>query len=305
MPPEFNDELLGDFFKLISTAKKTEEKTEVVAEAQAVPLPPPPPAPFKELKEKVESDLIGKISADLSSLNDLFKTVTEGKRVVEKQKEEEKKLEPLLGELQDVFQKPEEFVKKKKKAIVNKKEVKEETIEDVVKELPKEAQEKIVTQEVNNNDIDELEKKFKNVVKSLQNEIDTLKKSLSSVQRNVSLGSGAGSGEVNLRNLDDVDRNSIRDGRILSYSEAAKKFTFIPRPTGGGGASNIIVVQIPLNGKLFTVDSSDYNITTIYFLSVRDSNLNEVSVVSTFNGSTITLDSLVDLTGLSLVLVGE
>ncbi len=36
-----------------------------------------------------------------------------------------------------------------------------------------------------------------------------------------------GSGEVNLRYLDDVDRNSIQDGYILSYNASTKKFTFI------------------------------------------------------------------------------
>ena len=44
-----------------------------------------------------------------------------------------------------------------------------------------------------------------------------------------------GSGEVNLRYLDDVDRDSITDGYVLSYSDASKKFVFVEQAAGGGG----------------------------------------------------------------------
>jgi hypothetical protein len=43
-------------------------------------------------------------------------------------------------------------------------------------------------------------------------------------QQLTSLGGG---GEVNLRFLDDIDRSSIQDGRVLSYDAATKKFVFI------------------------------------------------------------------------------
>ena len=43
-------------------------------------------------------------------------------------------------------------------------------------------------------------------------------------QQLTSLGGG---GEVNLRFLDDIDRTSIIDGRVLSYDAATKKFVFI------------------------------------------------------------------------------
>jgi len=41
------------------------------------------------------------------------------------------------------------------------------------------------------------------------------------------LASLGGGGEVNLRFLDDIDRTSIIDGRVLSYDAATKKFKFI------------------------------------------------------------------------------
>ena len=43
-------------------------------------------------------------------------------------------------------------------------------------------------------------------------------------QQLTSLGGG---GEVNLRYLDDIDRSSISDGKVLSYDAATKKFKFI------------------------------------------------------------------------------
>ena len=41
------------------------------------------------------------------------------------------------------------------------------------------------------------------------------------------LSSLGGGGEVNLRFLDDIDRSSISDGKVLSYDAATKKFKFI------------------------------------------------------------------------------
>ena len=49
-----------------------------------------------------------------------------------------------------------------------------------------------------------------------------------------------GSGEVNLRYLDDVDRNSIQDGYVLSYNSTTKKFTFVEQTGGTGGSANLI-----------------------------------------------------------------
>jgi hypothetical protein len=43
-----------------------------------------------------------------------------------------------------------------------------------------------------------------------------------------------GSGEVNLRYLDDVDRDSIADGYVLSYDSSNAKFTFVEQSGGDG-----------------------------------------------------------------------
>ena len=51
----------------------------------------------------------------------------------------------------------------------------------------------------------------------------------------IALGNSSGGGEVNLRYLDDVNRNTIADGYVLSYNQATEKFIFVEQ-TGGGGA---------------------------------------------------------------------
>lgn len=302
--PEDNNNLLGDFFKLIGEAKKTEVKPEVVP----VPLPPPPPV-FKQIEEKIEAELVGKVSAEVSFLSDLFKTVSEGKQEIEKKKVEEKKLDPLINELESVFSDPVAFRKKKKTVV--KKQVQEETIEDVVKDLPQEVSSKIVPEkekpeEPKSVDIEELEGKFKDVVRRLQDEITTLKKTMMNTQR-TGWGGSSGGGEVNLRYLDDVDRSSIADGRILSYHEASKKFRFIPRPTGGGGNTpdNIVIEVIPISGFDITINLEDYGFTHAYALLVVDNLDNEVSVViQRITRLNIRITSLVDLTGLFLVAAG-
>jgi hypothetical protein len=57
--------------------------------------------------------------------------------------------------------------------------------------------------------------------KALQNKLEYLEKWIYKIS-----AEGAGSGEVNLRWLDDVKRETIADGRWLKYSEIDKKFVF-------------------------------------------------------------------------------
>lgn len=302
---EKNDDLLGDFFKLIGEAKKTEVKP------VAVPLPPPPPAhTIKQLEEKIEADLVGKVSAEVSFLSDLFKVVSEAKQEVEKKKVEEEKIQPLLGELESVFTNPSAFKAKKRKAIIKKeeKQVTEETLDNVIDDLPKEVSSKIVPENppkpVPSVDLEEIEDKFRDIVKRLQDEITTLKKSVLNSQR-TGWGGSSGGGEVNLRYLDDIDRASIQDGRILSYDASIKKFKFIPKPTGGGGTSNTIIERIPLSGKSISINLADYAFTDVYSLEAVDADGNEVSIViKKINQLNIQILSTVDLTGLFLIAIG-
>lgn len=94
-----------------------------------------------------------------------------------------------------------------------------------------------------------------------------------------------GSGEVNLRYLDDVDRNSIQDGYVLSYNATTKKFTFVEQTSGGGSSSNPI--SISDEGTLVTS-----NVVSINFVgsgvSVSNTGSNTVDVTITSSGFTPT-----------------
>ena len=83
--------------------------------------------------------------------------------------------------------------------------------------------------------VEEKFKKFQDVLeKDLQQYKNRINASVSKAMAN-DAWKATGSGEVNLRYLDDVDRDSIADGYVLSYDEASKKFTFVEQSGGGGG----------------------------------------------------------------------
>lgn len=61
----------------------------------------------------------------------------------------------------------------------------------------------------------------------LRKELDAIKKSIVDLHAFASqMSNMGGGGEVNLRWLDDVDRNAIADGQYLRYDASSKKFTF-------------------------------------------------------------------------------
>jgi hypothetical protein len=92
-------------------------------------------------------------------------------------------------------------------------------------------------------DIKPLEQQFTKYTKTLNDNFAEYRTKLNALISK-SLASDAwkatGSGEVNLRYLDDVDRNSIQDGYVLSYNAATKKFTFVEQTGGTGGSANLI-----------------------------------------------------------------
>ena len=78
-----------------------------------------------------------------------------------------------------------------------------------------------------------LEKKFQELSKT----VDT---KLSKIAYNAVTGTSAGSGEVNLRNLDDVDYNSVSsptNGHVLIYNSTLGKWQANTAPGAGGGIS--------------------------------------------------------------------
>ena len=70
---------------------------------------------------------------------------------------------------------------------------------------------------------------------------------------------GPGSGEVNLRYLDDVKRDTIADGRWLKYSEADKKFVFDEI-----NPYEVVYNTTEVTTPTYTVDDNDYYIGVNY-----------------------------------------
>ena len=87
--------------------------------------------------------------------------------------------------------------------------------------------------------VEEKLKKFQDVLeKDLQQYKNRINASVSKAMA-TDAWKATGSGEVNLRYLDDVDRDSITDGYVLSYDEASQKFVFIEQTGGGGGGGTV------------------------------------------------------------------
>jgi hypothetical protein len=70
---------------------------------------------------------------------------------------------------------------------------------------------------------------------------------------------GPGSGEVNLRYLDDIDRPSIYDGRYLRYNDSIKKFEFAEV-----NPHDIIYTTTLVTTPTYSVDNDDYYVGVNY-----------------------------------------
>ena len=85
-------------------------------------------------------------------------------------------------------------------------------------------------------DIKPVEEKFQKFIDNVQKDVNAFKTRVNAViiKSGGQHGGSTGSGEVNLRYLDDVDRDSITDGYVLSYDSANAKFTFVEQGGGDG-----------------------------------------------------------------------
>jgi prefoldin subunit 5 len=97
-------------------------------------------------------------------------------------------------------------------------------------------------------------------------------------QQLMSLGGG---GEVNLRYLDDIDRASIVDGRVLSYDAATKKFKFISPGAASSLWSETVGGDIYRNSSV-GINSADPQVALDV---VGDVNVTGVITATSFTGS--------------------
>lgn len=200
----------------------------------------------------------------MSELSDFLKLIAEGKKtdpVAIKAKEQREHIQEVVKEdLSSLFAEL-SFLKTKQKEL-------EEVVEPIVEETKIPAEPVILKPEVKaKNVMDDVGKYLKD--KSFQQpEPDKVAPELRAVTEKIKFleqaigriaATGPGGGEVNLRWLDDVKRDTISDGRWLKYSEADKKFVFDdinPYEV----VYNTTVVTTPT----YTVNDTDYYIGVDY-----------------------------------------
>ena len=102
-------------------------------------------------------------------------------------------------------------------------------------------------------DIKPVEEKFQKFIDNVQKDVNAFKTRVNAVivKSGGQHGGSTGSGEVNLRYLDDVDRDSITDGYVLSYDQASQKFVFV---AGGGGGTIDTVARTRSTSAWYTAN---------------------------------------------------
>lgn len=104
-------------------------------------------------------------------------------------------------------------------------------------------------------------------IKGIQKKIQFLEQAIGRIA-----AAGPGSGEVNLRYLDDVDRSSIDDQRYMRYNATSKKFEFVD-----------ITLNDITTALGFTPVSNTVQILTSNFITVSASNTYDLSSLSSYN----------------------
>lgn len=108
-------------------------------------------------------------------------------------------------------------------------------------------------------DLKAIEQSISQFKEVLQKDITQYKAKVNTLISDRAGGGTHGSGEVNLRFLDDVDRNSIQDGYVLSFSESLQKFTFVEQASGGGGGGTIDVFARTRANNAWAAANSAYS----------------------------------------------
>jgi hypothetical protein len=149
----------------------------------------------------------------MTDLGDLFKAASQEKRKLKEEQENTqagkalKALQERLKANNDIGEMMEIFVEKKPKEIIKEVIVEKEVIKEVV--VNKDSFQQPATQLIDPN------------FAALTKKIQFLEQAIGRIA-----ATGPGSGEVNLRYLDDVNRSSIANNLYLRYDSPSKKFTF-------------------------------------------------------------------------------
>jgi hypothetical protein len=204
----------------------------------------------------------------LTDLNELFKVISEGKKKYEETDPTGQKIkrvkENVKEDLSSLFSQLVSLKEDLEKELV----VEEAKLEPpmITEEIP--AQPVIHTPEVRakqvNADVDKYltDKSFQQPkpdlvdknVEDIRNKIKFLEQAIGRIA-----AAGPGGGEVNLRWLDDVARETIADGRWLKYDDSIKKFVFDEI-----NPYEVVYNTTQVTTPTYTVDENDYYIGVNY-----------------------------------------
>ena len=84
-------------------------------------------------------------------------------------------------------------------------------------------------------DVKAIEKSINQFKEGLQKDVSQYKAKVNTIISSGIGGGSGGSGEVNLRRLDDVDITNLTDGYVLAFNQSTQKFEFVAQSGGGGG----------------------------------------------------------------------
>ena len=205
----------------------------------------------------------------MSDLNELFKVLAEGKKHYETTDPVGKKIKEAKDHAKSDLAKLFEELSSLQRQVDKLEESKQEDliVEDMLtEEIP--AQPIIHTPEVRAKQVrDDVNKYLTN--KSFQNpQPDLVDKNVEDIRNKIKFleqaigriaAAGPGGGEVNLRWLDDVARETISDGRWLKYDDSRKKFVFDEI-----NPYEVVYNTTQVTTPTYTVDENDYYIGVNY-----------------------------------------
>ena len=195
---DMND--LSDLFKLVAEAKKTD----------------PVALQAKEIKENIKEDL-GNVFGELSQIKQQDPVAKKSKEIKEHIHEVVKEdLGSLFSELASLKQAKEQPVIEDPQPIV------EEILVEVAPEIKEPPTIPEIDKYLTGKSFQQPEPDLVDPnIRALQEKMKFMEQAIGRIAAH-----GPGSGEVNLRWLDDVKRDTISDGRWLKYDGSLKKFVF-------------------------------------------------------------------------------
>lgn len=225
---------LSDLFKLVAEAKKTD----------------PVAIKTKEIKENIKEDL-GSIFGEIASIKQQDPAVKKSKQIKEHIQEVVKDdLGSLFSELAALKK-----TKEPEPEVVEPEPIVEEVLVEIAPKIEEPPAVPEIDKYLSGKSFQQPEpNRVDPNIKAIQDKMKFLEQAIGRIAAH-----GPGSGEVNLRWLDDVKRDTISDGRWLKYSEADKKFVF----------DEINPYEVVYNTTLvttptYTVDDNDYYIGVNY-----------------------------------------